>query len=60
MRWTMRTERGVVQLAGGDLKVDQIATKLKVSPEAVIKIGRRLGIRLPPIELKQNGRRKTK
>jgi DNA-binding CsgD family transcriptional regulator len=60
MPWSMKTERGVVQLASSELRVAQIATKLKISPEAVIKIGRRLGIRLPPLELKQNGRRKTK
>jgi hypothetical protein len=60
MPWSMKTERDVVQLAGSELRVEQIATKLKISPEAVVKIGRRLGIRLAPLELKQNGRRKTK
>jgi hypothetical protein len=32
MRWSMKTERGVVQLAAGELSVDKIATKLKISP----------------------------
>jgi hypothetical protein len=60
MRWTMKTERGVVQLAGGDLKVEQIATKLKISPQAVIKIGQRVGIYFSWIESKRDGRRKAK
>jgi hypothetical protein len=58
MPWSMKTERDLIQLAGSGLKTEQIATKLKLSPKAVIKIGRRVGIRFPPIELKQNGRRK--
>jgi hypothetical protein len=35
----MKTERGVAQLAAGDLSAEQIATKLKVEPRAVIKAG---------------------
>jgi hypothetical protein len=60
MRWSMKTERGVVQLAAGELSVDKIATKLKISPQAVIKIGRRVGIYFSPREPKHNGRRKAK
>ena len=60
MPWTMKIERGVVQLAGGDLKVEQIANKLKISPQAVIKIGRRVGIYFSRLEPKRDGRRKTK
>jgi Mn-dependent DtxR family transcriptional regulator len=60
MPWSMKTERDFVQLAGSELRVEQIAAKLKISPQAVIKIGRRLGIRLRPLELKRNGRWTTK
>jgi hypothetical protein len=59
MRWSMKTERGVVQLAAGDLKVEQIAAELKISPRAVIKIGRRMGIYFSPPR-KRDGRRNTK
>jgi preprotein translocase subunit Sec61beta len=55
----MKTERELLQLAGSGLKVEQIATKLKISPKAVITIGLRVGIRFSPIE-KRNGRRTTK
>jgi hypothetical protein len=60
MRWTMKTERGVVQLAAGELSVDKIATRLKISPQAVIKIGRRVGIYFSRLEPKRDRRRKTK
>jgi DNA-binding NarL/FixJ family response regulator len=56
----MKTERDVIQLAGSGLKTEQIAAKLKLTPKTVIKIGRRMGIRLSPPQLKQNGRRKAK
>jgi hypothetical protein len=56
----MKTDRSVMELARGKLSVEQIATKLKLTPKTVFKTGRRLGIYFPPIELKQNGRRKTK
>jgi hypothetical protein len=56
---SMKTERDVVQLAAQH-SVEQIATMLKISPKAVIKIGRRTGIYFPPFEIKRNGRRKTK
>jgi hypothetical protein len=59
MPWSMKTERGVVQLAAGDLKAEQIATKLKISPQAVIKIGRRVGY-FSRIEPKRDGRRKAR
>jgi hypothetical protein len=49
MRWSMKTERGAVQLAAGELSVDKIATKLKISPQAVIKIGLRMGIDFSPL-----------
>jgi DNA-binding CsgD family transcriptional regulator len=60
MPWSMKIERGVIQLAGSGLSTAQIATKLNIKPEAVVKIGRRVGIHLSPLQLKQNGRRKTK
>jgi hypothetical protein len=59
MPWSMKMERNVAQLAGGDLGVEQIASKLKIEPQAVIKIGRRLGIYLKPSR-KRDGRRKKK
>jgi hypothetical protein len=60
MPWSMKTERDLIQLAGSGLNIEQIATKLKLSPKAVIKIGRRMGIRLSPLELKPNGRQTAK
>jgi DNA-binding CsgD family transcriptional regulator len=48
MPWSMKTERDVIQLAGSGVGAEQIATKLKISPLAVVKIGRRVGIRFPP------------
>lgn len=61
MVWSMKTERGVIQLASSGLSAEQIATKLKIKPHAVIAIGLRVGIRFSPlVELKQNGRRMTK
>jgi DNA-binding CsgD family transcriptional regulator len=41
----MKTERGVIQLAGSGLSAERIATRLNVNPQAVIEIGRRVGIR---------------
>jgi DNA-binding CsgD family transcriptional regulator len=60
MKWAMKTERDVIQLARGNHSAKQIAAKLKIDPEAVIKAGRRLGIYLPSLEHKRNGRRRTK
>jgi|GEM_PF-2786829 hypothetical protein len=60
MPWSMKMERDLIQLAGSGLKTEQIATKLKLSPQAVIKIGLRVGIRFSPLELKRNGRRTAK
>jgi hypothetical protein len=60
MGWSMKTERDLIQLAGSGLKTEQIATKLNISPKAVIKIGRRVGVRFSPLEIKRNGRRTTK
>jgi DNA-binding CsgD family transcriptional regulator len=45
MPWSMKTERGVIQLAGSGLSAERIATRLNVNPQAVIEIGRRVGIR---------------
>ena len=59
MPWSMKTERDVVQLAGV-LSIEQIATKLKISPQAVIKIGRRMGIYFSSVKPEPNGRRKMK
>jgi hypothetical protein len=56
----MKIDRGVIQLAHDKRTVEQIAAKLKIHPEAVFKIGRRLGIYFPPIERKRNGRRNRK
>ena len=56
----MKMERNVAQLAGDDLGVEQIASKLKIEPQAVIKIGRRLGIYFPPLKPKRNDRRKSR
>jgi preprotein translocase subunit Sec61beta len=55
----MKMERDVIQLAGSGFSTEEIATKLKISPKAVIMIGRRVGIRFPPPELKA-ARRTTK
>lgn len=56
---SMKTDRRVIELARDKLSVEQIATKLKMTPKLVIKTGRRLGIYFPPLEPKLNGR-KTK
>jgi hypothetical protein len=39
----------VVQLAAGELSADKIATKLKISAQAVIKMGLRMGIDFSPL-----------
>jgi hypothetical protein len=39
----------VVQLAAGELSADKIATKLTINPQAVIKIGLRMGIDFSPL-----------
>ena len=56
----MKRDRDLMELARAKLSVEQIATKLKITPKLVFKTGRRLGIYFPPLELKRNGRRKTK
>jgi DNA-binding CsgD family transcriptional regulator len=59
MGGSMKTDRDVMELARDKLSVEQIATKLKITPKTVIKTGRRLGIYLRPLR-KPDGRRKTK
>jgi DNA-binding CsgD family transcriptional regulator len=55
----MKTDRDVMELARDKLSVEQIATKLKITPKTVIKTSRRLGIYLRP-QHKPDRRRKTK
>jgi DNA-binding CsgD family transcriptional regulator len=56
----MKTERDVIQLAGSGLSAEQIAAKLKISSQAVIKIGRRTGIYLQTAKRKRTASQKTK
>jgi hypothetical protein len=58
--WSMKKDRELILLARAKLSVEQIATRLQISPQAVIKIGRRMGIYFSQLELKRNGRRKAK
>jgi hypothetical protein len=60
MGGSMKIDRYVMELARGNLSVEQIATSLKIKPHTVIKTGLRLGIYFPRLEPKQNGRRTTK
>jgi hypothetical protein len=60
MGGSLKKDRDVMELARSKLSVEQIAAKLKLKPNTVIKTGRRLGIFFPPLALKRNGRRKTK
>ena len=59
MGGSMKTDRDVMELARDKLSVEQIATKLKITPKTVIKTSWRLGIYLRPLR-KPDGRRKTK
>jgi hypothetical protein len=56
----MRKERELIQLARAILRVEQISTKMKFAPAAIVKAGRRLGLHLPPIRPKLDGRLKAK
>ena len=57
---SMKTDRRVIELARHKFDVEQIAGKLKLTPETVFKKARRLGIYFPPLERHRNGRRKAK
>jgi DNA-binding CsgD family transcriptional regulator len=39
----MKKERELIQLVSGNLGVEQIATKMKLAPESVLKAAKRLG-----------------
>jgi hypothetical protein len=56
----MKRDRGLIELARGKLSVEQIATKLKITPKLAFMMGRRLGIYFPPLKAKPNGRRKAR
>jgi hypothetical protein len=56
----MKTERAVVQLARRNLGVKQIAKKLNIHPQSVIKTGRSLGIYFTPLEREWAARQRTK
>jgi hypothetical protein len=60
MRWSMKKDRDLMQLALANLSVDQIANRMKSGPERILKVAKRLGIRFPPIAPKQDGRLKAK
>jgi hypothetical protein len=57
---SMKTERAILQLARRKLGVRQIATKLNVHPQSVIKTGRSLGIYFTPREREWAARQRTK
>jgi hypothetical protein len=60
MALPMKKERELIQLARANLSVGQIANKTKLAPATVIKIAKRLGLHLPPIAPKRDGRLKAK
>jgi hypothetical protein len=55
---SMRRDRALIQLARANVGVDQIASRLKVAPVAVLKAAKRLGIYLGPQPPKRDGRLK--
>jgi hypothetical protein len=57
--WSMKRDRALIQLARANAGVDQIASKLKVAPEAVFKAAKRLGIYLGPQPPERDGRLKA-
>jgi hypothetical protein len=56
--WSMKRDRALIQLARASVGVDQIATRLKVGPVAILKAAKRLGIYLGPQPPKRGGRLK--
>jgi DNA-binding CsgD family transcriptional regulator len=42
-RWSMKKERELIQLVSGNLGVEQIATKMKLAPESVLKSREAIG-----------------
>jgi hypothetical protein len=59
MGWSMKNDRELIRLARSNLNVDRIATKLKTSPLRIMRVGKRLGLDLPPIAPKRGGRLKA-
>jgi hypothetical protein len=60
MGWSMKNDRDLMQLAVANLSVDEIANRMKSGPERILKVAKRLGIHLPPIVPKRDGKRKAK
>ena len=56
----MKWDRDLMEMAGRNLSVEQIAAKLKSTPKTVFRAGRRLGIYFTPLKPKPSGPRKTK
>jgi hypothetical protein len=56
--WSMKRDRALIQLARANVGVDQIATRLKAAPVAVLKAAKRLGVYLGPRPPKRDGRLK--
>jgi hypothetical protein len=59
MAWSTKKDRELNKLARAELNVEQIATRMKLAPARVIKIAKRLGLHLPPIAPKRDGRLKA-
>jgi hypothetical protein len=56
----MKKDRELLHLALAKLSVDQIADRMKSGPDGILKVAKRLGIHLPPIAPKRDGRLKAK
>jgi hypothetical protein len=60
MGWSMKKDRDLMQFALANLSVDEIANRMKSGPERILKVAKRLGIHLPPIAPKRDGKLKAK
>jgi hypothetical protein len=59
-KWSMKTDRDLIELARANMSVDRIAAKLEVAPASVVKAAKRLGISLGPQPVKRDRRFKAK
>jgi hypothetical protein len=57
-RWSMKEERELI-LVSANLGVEQIATKMKLAPESVLKAATRLGFDLSQTAPKPSGKAKS-
>jgi hypothetical protein len=60
MAWSMKKDRQLIDLARANLSVEQFTNKMRLAPATVVRIAMRLGLHLPPIAPKRDGRLKAK